>query len=377
MSPAVRPVLTKKEKSDFLLLPWDLHKSDPNWVPPLLLSVQQNLDTKCNPFYKHAKLKQWSAYRENKCVGRIAGIIGDRHNEFHQEKVAFWGFFECENNFETAQKLFHAVEEWAKNENMTFLRGPMSPSTNHECGLQVSAFETRPFIMMTQNPAYYAELIEKSGFSKVKDLYAWLVDSQCKFDERLIRHAKRLEKSAGITFRHIDMKHFNEEVESILEIYNDAWEKNWGFVPMTDEEFRYMAKEMKAVVIPELLFIVEVKGESAGFGLFLPDLNQVMIKIRNGKLFPTGLLKLLWHTKFHKTMTQGRILTLGVKKKFHHLGLGSLMYLKYFETGPRLGFPSCECSWILEDNAPMNHGLKYMNAKHYKTYRIYEKPILV
>lgn len=372
----IRTVESKSETDDFLLLPWQIYKNDKNWVPPLLMAVKQTLDTKKNPFWTHAKLKMWNAYLDGECVGRIAGVVDDNHNKFHEEKTGFWGFFECVDNQEVANALFREVEKWVRAEGMETLRGPMSPSTNHECGLQINAFDTKPFIMMTQNPPYYQGLVETAGFSKAKDLYAWLLDRRVhKFDEKLIKHAKRLEESAGISFRHVDMSKFEEEVEKLLEVYNDAWEKNWGFVPMTDDEFRHMAKDMKAILIPELLFIVEVKGEMAGFGLWLPDVNQVMEKIPSGKLFPTGLIKLLWHTKVRKTINRGRILTLGVKKKFRHLGLASLMYLRYYQIAPDMGYPLAECSWILEDNTAMNQGLKYMNGDLYKTYRIYDKPL--
>ncbi|MGE4232618.1 MAG: N-acetyltransferase [Bacteriovoracia bacterium] len=374
---SIREVSNKQEKDDFLLLPWDIYENDPYWVPPLLMAVKQSLDTQKNPFYKHAKLKLWNAYRGNDCVGRIAGIIDDRHNEFHEEKTGFWGFFECIDDQEVANSLFSQVEAWIKSEGMNTLRGPMSPSTNYECGMQIDAFETKPFIMMTQNPPYYPRLVEAAGFGKAKDLYAWIVsdESRSKVDSRLVEKAKRLEQASHVTYRHVDMKNFDAEVERMLEIYNDAWEKNWGFVPMTDEEFRAMAKDMKSIVVPELILMVEVRGEPAGFGVMLPDVNQAMEKVRDGKLFPTGLLKLLWHTKVRKTVNRGRIPLLGVKKKFRHLGLGSLIYLKYFEVGPKLGYPVAECSWILEDNEAMNLGLKYMNASMYKTYRIYDKPV--
>lgn len=374
--PQVRPVSTKNESDDFFLLPWDLHSKDPNWVPPLRIAVKDLLDTKKNPFFKHATMQLWVAYRDGKRVGRIAGVVDQNHNTFHEEKTAFWGFFETENDIETAKALFGVVEAWSKQKGMAMLRGPMNPSTNHECGMQISAFDTKPFIMMTQNPAYYPELVEKAGFSKAKDLYAWLVDNSAPFDPKLVRRAAQLEQAEHVKYRHVDMKNFDAEIERLLEVYNDAWEKNWGFVPMTDEEFRHMAKDMKQIVVPEMLLIIEVKGETAGFALWLPDVNQVFAKIPDGKLFPTGLLKILWHTKVRKTMNRGRILTLGLKKKYQRMGLAPLMYMRYFQIAPKLGYPIAECSWVLEDNKPMNAGLKYMNGKHYKTYRIYDKPLL-
>ncbi len=371
----ILPVQSKGDWENFYLLPWDIYGETPNWVPPLLLAVKQTLDTEKNPFWQHARRETWTAHIGDECVGRIMAIVDDNHNQFHSEKTAFWGFFECVNDQSVADALFGAAEAWARGQGMQTLRGPMSPSTNHECGLQVDAFDTKPFIMMTQNPPYYAALVEKAGYAKAKDLLAWKLHPSKQFDTRLIDRAKKLQVAEQIVIRPINMKDYEAEVERILDVYNDAWEKNWGFVPMTPDEFRHMAKDMKPIVIPELLFIVEVRGEVAGFSLWLPDLNQVMEKIPNGKLFPTGLIKLLWHTKVKRTVNQGRILTLGVKKKYRALGLGSLMFLKYYETAPSMGYPTAEASWILEDNAAMNQGLKMMNADLYKTYRIYDKTL--
>jgi len=377
MTLEIRPVSNSKEKKDFINLPWSLHAHDANWVPPLKIAVKDLLNTKKHPFYKQAKLQLWNAYRNNKCVGRIAGIINHAHNQFHNDKTGFWGFFECENNVETSRALFQTVEQWIKEHNMDLLRGPMNPSTNYECGLQISAFDTRPFIMMTQNPPYYADLVEQANFSKAKDLHAWIIDQrEVDFDRRLLAKAEAAAQEERITFRHINMKRYNEEVANIFAIYNDAWEKNWGFIPMSDDEFRLFAKEMKAIIIPELILIVEVDGEMAGFGALLPDVNQVLAKIRNGRLLPTGLFKLLWHAKVKKSINQGRIPILGVSKKYQSLQLGPLLYMKYLEIGPKHGFPVSECSWILEDNKSMNFGLKLMGAKKYKAYRIYDKELV-
>lgn len=377
MSVQIRPVESKKDLNLFIDIPFQMHGQDPNWVPPLRIAVRDVLDPKKNPFYKHAISKLWIAFKNNKPVGRIVGTIDDTNNSFHSEKTAFWGFYESVNDQEVTNALFETVEKWAKEKGMNNIRGPMNPSTNHECGLQIDAFDTKPYIMMTQNPEYYPQLVEGAGNRKAKDLNAWIVDSaKGNFHEKLNKRAQDLEKNPDIKFRTVQMKYFEQEIEKILDVYNDAWEKNWGFVPMTDEEFRHMAKDMKQIVDPRLLYIVEVKGETAGFGLCLPDVNQVFVKVRDGKLFPTGLLKLLWNTKVNKkTINQGRILTLGVKKKYQPLGLASMMYLRYLTEAPKIGYPKAECSWVLEDNGPMNAGLKYMNGDLYKRYRIYDKPI--
>lgn len=375
MSVDVVPVLTKRQFKDFLKVPFHLHKNDPNWVPPLNAVMKKTFE-KSNPFFNNATIQSWVAYKNNKPVGRISGIINQVHNQFHQEQIAFWGFFESDNCSETTSALFKTVEQWAKENNLQTLRGPMNPSTNHECGMQISAFDTKPYIMMTQNPAYYPELVEAQGYKKIKDLQAWLIDAHnTKMNPKLIQKIKGLQERNQIVIRTIDMKRFDEEIETIFQIYNDAWEKNWGFLPLSKEEYRHAAKDLKSIVFPKMIYMLEVAGQPAAFSVWLPDLNQALIHVRDGNLFPTGLFKLLWHTKIKKTITQGRVPLLGIKKEYHHLPLGGMLYVKYLEDGRKYGYPLGECSWILEDNVSMQSGLRLIDAKHYKTYRIYEKSL--
>ncbi len=375
MSLQILPVISKQDWRNFLNVPPLLHKHDPNWIAPLQISVKTTLSPK-NPFFKRAKMQLWVAYRDNKPVGRIAGIINDAHNQFHNENIAFWGYFESENEQQTADALFKTVEEWAAAQGIQTFRGPVNPSTNYECGLQISAFDTQPYIMMTQNPEYYPALVESQGYVKAKDLDAWRIDSlKTTFHPRVIAKAKAFAAMHDITIRPVNIKRFEQEVEHIFATYNDAWEKNWGFIPMEKEEFLFLAKEMKPILTPQSCFIVEVAGEVAAFGIWLPDINQVLHKIRDGKLFPTGIFKLLWYTKVKKLINRGRVPTLGVRKKFRHLKLGSLLYTKFLEEVPTAGYHHNECSWILEDNKSMRTALRLMNAELYKTYRIYEKTL--
>lgn len=376
MSVQIREVNTFLIKRDFLKLPWRLHSHDKNWVPPLLSVVKGNLDTKKNPFYKHAVLKCWVAYQNNKPVGRIAGIINHRHNEYHQEKIVFWGFFETTNDFSVTTALFHTIETWGRSTGMTCLRGPVNPSTNHECGLQISAFESKPYIMTTQNPAYYPNLVEESGHIKAKDLQAWtLKRHEINFNKKLLARAESVSKSPDIIIRPIDLKNYDQEIDRLFEVYNDAWEHNWGFVPLTRDEFYHTAKELKFIMDPKAILIVEVKGEIAAAGICLPDINQALIYLKNGRLFPTGLLKLIWHIKIKKNINRTRIPILGTRHKFRHMHLGALLYATYGKISPTLTGHTTECSWILEDNRSMQTGLRLMNAVHYKTYRIYEKAL--
>jgi hypothetical protein len=373
----VRPVKTKKDWDVFIDLAWKYNSDDPQWVPPLRIAVRDVLDVRKNPFFKHATMQALLAYQGDEPVGRIVGVIDEANNQFHKEAVAFWGFFECADDPKVADALFERLRTWAQGYGMSKLRGPMNPSTNHECGLLVEGFETPPSIMCTHNPRYYEKLIEGVGMSKAKDLHAYWVPAQLSgLSPKLLGQVERIKSKAGVTFRKINMRDFENEITRIMDIYNDAWEMNWGFVPMNEEEFRHMAKDMKMVIDPEFVFFMEVAGEPAGFTLSLPDANQVFKKIPSGRLFPTGIAKLLWGLKVKKDYNSVRIITLGIKKKYRPLGLGAMMYLESMQTAIRQKRAGGEASWILEDNVPMVGALlEHMNAKKTKVWRIYEAPL--
>lgn len=373
----VKKALDSKAISEFIDLPWAIYEGDPYWVPPLKVAVNELLDIHKNPFYKHAQRVLFVAYRDGKPIGRIAGIIDQVHNDFHQEKTAFFGFFECENNKEAAKRLFHEIEVWALSQKMNTLRGPMNPSTNHECGLLVDGFLDTPTVMTTFNPPYYSELIEACGCEKSKDLLAFKLDYRSRYSERLMAQAERLKENRKVQFRSVRMGDFKNEIKKIHEIYNDAWEKNWGFVPMSFEEFAHAAKEMKFIVDPDFMLIAEVGGQPIAFALALPDINQALHKVRDGKLFPTGLLKLLWFFKGpgrRSTVNRVRIITLGVKKAYLTWGIGPMFYSEFLKRGAAKRYNG-EASWILEDNLPMVKALRLMKAELTKTYRIYDKKL--
>ena len=375
MALKVTPVVSKREWNDFISLPWNIYLKDSNWVPPLKIEVRDMLDVNKNPFFRHAKMHPLLAYSDNKCVGRIVWIIDDNHNKFHSEQTAFFGFFESIDDQNVANALFEEVAKWALSKGMNTIRGPMSPSTNHECGLLVEGYDDSPAVMMPYNPLYYAKLFESWGLVKAKDLFAYKISRGAKFSEKLLAQAEKLKQSSVVKFRSVKMKDFGAEVDRILNIYNDAWEQNWGFVPMEELEFRHMAKDLKLILDPELLLIAEVRGEPVGFALALPDINQVKKKIKNGRLFPTGLIKLLWYLKGparRRAIDRCRILTLGIKKAYREFSIGPLLYAEYLNRGPARGYKVGEASWILEDNKPMNRALEHMCGKRTKVYRIYD-----
>ncbi|MGZ3657703.1 MAG: N-acetyltransferase [Bdellovibrionota bacterium] len=374
---AFEPSENKSERKKFIELAWKINKNDPHWVPPLRISVEDNLDSKKNPFYKHARIRCWNAYRDGQHVGRIAAIVDDRHNEFHNEKTGFWGFFEAINDAAVAKELFAVVEKWLKEQGMKIARGPANPSLNHECGLVVNAFDRDPYIMMTHNPEFYVGLVEKNGYKKVKDLLAFDM-TPADFDPRVGRIADKVRKRGKLEIRPINMKNFQAEVQTIREIYNAAWEKNWGFVPMDELEFKHMAKQLKDALWPEFCQLGFIDGKPVGFALSLPDLNQVLKGIPSGKLLPFGIFKLLSGMKPKaKKIRRVRVITLGVVPEHRSSGMASVFYYEAFKAAQKLELnePS-EMSWILEDNRDMIASIEAFSGRPaYKTFRLYDKSL--
>jgi len=280
----------------FIAYPNELYKDDPNYVAPLTSERLEFFDFKKNPFYRSAKAKLFLARRNGQIAGRIATCVNFNHNEFHGEQAGFFGFFECPDNYEIASMLLKVAMITLKREGMEKMRGPMSFSTNHECGFLIEGFDSPPVVMMPYNQPYLPKLAERFGLKKAMDLLAYKLISDDPIPERIQTVADRIRRRAGITLRSINMSDFDNEARRINSIYRDAWEKNWGFVPMTEEEFFHMARQLKQIIDPNLVIIAEHEGKPVAFSLAVPDVNQALIHL-NGKLLPLGLLKLLWHTK--------------------------------------------------------------------------------
>lgn len=361
----------KKDINKFIEVPWSIYKNDPNWVPPLKLAVKELFKAK-HPFFEVGEVACFLAYKENQIVGRIAAVINHAHNKFWNDKIGFWGFFEVINDQNVSSALIGKAETWLKENGMTSFRGPVNPSTNYECGLLLKGLQDPPQIMMTYNPEYYGEHFTQLGYEKVKDLLAYQIDLSFQMPEKITRIAERIEKSKKVTYRFINKKNWDKEVQLMLGIYNKAWQKNWGFIPMTEKEFIHTANDLKNVVDENLIMYVLVDGVEAGFIVCLPDFNQVFKKIPNGKLLPTGIFKLLRAKKY---INRVRVITLGVVEEYRRMGLETLLYQKMHEQLKINKFEEAEMSWILEDNLNMNKPLLTMGAKPYKTYRIYEKTL--
>ena len=367
----ISTVDNKSSLNEFVEFPFELYRGDPHFVPQLRIAVKELLDKKKHPFYKDAETQLFVARRDDKVVGRIAAIINRAHDRYHGEKAGFFGFFECIDDQQTASLLLNQAHNWVRDRGAEFMRGPVNPSTNYEAGLLIEGFDFDPMVMMTYNPPYYQRLIEKAGLTKAKDLYAYLSHAQRIEMKKIDRVASKALQSTGVTIRPINMKDFANEVGRVWEVYGaatGAWAKNWGFVPMSREEFAAMGKEMKMIVKPELVLIGEKAGKTVGFALALPDVNQAL-KPAGGSLFPTGLLKILYHQRLIKSV---RVLALGVIEEYRTTGLAAGFYATLVQNARKLGFGDCEMSWILEDNVLMNRSLEVMGAKRYKTYRLYD-----
>ncbi len=370
MSVAVLPAEGPGGLRRFWRVPFALYQNDRNWVAPLR-GDYAHLFSPSNPFLKHAAVKPFIAWRDGRPVGTIAYVQDENHIRFHEEKAGFWGFFECADDPEAAAALFASVEEEARAAGMERLLGPMNPSTNDSCGLLVEGFDSPPVVMMPYNPPRYEALVEANGHAKAKDLYAYTTPMTGKSLGRLERIARIAYAKAPITVRPVNLKILEEELVPVMSIYNEAWEKNWGFVPLTEEEIRDLAKRLKPIIVPELVQVAFVDGDPAAFIMTLPDANEALIKIR-GRLDPWSLVKLLYWSKRIRGL---RLVTLGVKAKYRVMGLDACLYYESLKRGLTMKYDRVEVSWILEDNTIMQKAIRLIDGRKYKTYRIYSKEI--
>jgi GNAT superfamily N-acetyltransferase len=374
--PRVRAARSRGDLKRFIDLPYRLHARDPIWVPPLRRDVELLLSRTRNPFFEHAEAEYFIAEREGQVVGRIAAISNRLHNETHDDRVGFFGFFESINDQAVSDALLNTAAEWCRERGHDVLRGPASFSVNDECGLLVDGFESPPTLMMPHNPPYYISLLEHAGFAKAKDLWVYQGGDQEHYvpvPERLARGTELIRQRQGINLRALNLKDFHGEVERIKELYNAAWEKNWGFVPMTDHEIDHLAEQFKPVVIPDMVPMAEKDGKLIGFGIALPDLNVVFRRHRSGRLFPM-IVDLLWSLKM-KRIRRARILLLGVHPDYRGKGVDAMLYHWIWTKSGERKIYWGEAGWILEDNPAMNAGLEKMTFRVYKTYRLYDRAI--
>ena len=361
-------VQDKQSLQQFVDLPYRLYRHHPYWVPPLRMAQKELLNTRKHPFYAHAEMQCFLARRNGEVCGRIGAILDRKHNEFHNEEAGFFGFFESTDDVEVARAVLAAARKWLLERGAKVIRGPVSPSMNYECGMLVEGFDSSPNVMMPYNSPSYPRMLEAVGLRKCKDLLAyWSTPTEVNGAkvERVARHAAG---SQGVHIRTLNMREFDKEVQEIWRLYNSTWARNWGFVPMTREEFLHEAAEMKQILKPELVLVGEVEGRAVGFALALPNIN-LALKHAGGNLFPLGLVQNPVSSTIDQRIACG---ALGVVEEYRTVGVAAGFYAELIRNARRLGYGLSEMSWILEDNVLMNRSLKTMGAKKYKTYRIYE-----
>jgi GNAT superfamily N-acetyltransferase len=378
----VQPVQTSQERLAFIHFQWEVYKDDPYWVPPLISERVEFLDKERHPFHRHSEVDLFMARRNGKPVGTIAAILNNRHNEFQGEQVGFFGLFEVLSDREAAKALLETACNWAKERGMTAIRGPANFSTNEELGLLVDGWDGPPVIMMTYNPRYYVDFIEGAGFHKAMDLVAYIMDLTPwgphgeNMPPKLLRVAKKVEQRGDFAVRKMDMRHFDEEVARFKRIYNSAWEKNWGFVPLTDAEIDHMAAGLKQVIDPDVIWFAEKDGEPIGAMLPLPDLNQALIHAypRPGVPEWWTMVKLLWHWKVRRRVDTIRGFAGGVLEPYRGRGVEAVLFIKMAQAALRR-YRRAEISWVLENNIMMRRTAEMLGATVYRTYRIYEKEL--
>lgn len=363
----------KKDKKAFVELPWSIYKNDPHWVAPLKMAVNDLLNVAKHPFYKTAHVKAWLAVKDNVVVGRIMAIHNFSYNQYENNKVGHFGLYEVINDQKISDALIDTAAAYLKAQGMTSIQGPMNPGTNYECGLLVDKYDDAPQVMMTYNPPYYETLLTNKGFVKAMDLLAYNLNPEIVLPKVVLDIAERAEKKARVTYRTVDLKNWKTELDIIFDIYNSAWEANWGFVPMSKEEFAHTAKDMKSIVDPSLIQYAMVDGVEAGFILTIPDLNQIFKTIPSGNLSPMALYKLLTPKK---RITRARVIMMGIKKEYRKMGLETLLY-RNTQTALLKNdkIKNVELSWILESNLEMNKPLIRMSGPAYKRYRLVEKAL--
>jgi GNAT superfamily N-acetyltransferase len=367
----VRPVASKRELNTFIKLPWRLYRNEPNWVPPLVYDRKRFLDRSRNPFFKHAEVELFLAWRGEEPVGRISAQVDRNFNEFQNHEWGMFGFFECVDDPDVASGLLSTASEWLRARGRDRMVGPMDFTTNDECGVLVDGYDRLPTILTNWHHPYYPGLIEGAGLTKAMDLYMWSLDVTQRehVHPAIWRVAAEVESKYGITVRNMRKKDMEAEIGRFLEVYNAAWERNWGFVPLTEEEVRHYAKDLKQILDENWAFIAEKDGEPVGAALTLPDYNQVF-RHMNGRLLPIGWAKFLW---YRRKIDRVRVFALGVKPEYQHTGAGALLYERHWEAGERTEQGRGETGWTLETNKPMNRAMERMGGKIVRTYRVYER----
>jgi GNAT superfamily N-acetyltransferase len=367
----VRPVASKRDLTTFIKLPWRLYRNDPLWVPPLISERRQFLDRARNPWFEHGEAQYFLAWRGGRAVGRISAQVDRILNEFQGNDWGLFGFFECEDDAEAAGALLEAAERWLRARGRDRMVGPADFTLNDECGVLVDGFERPPIILTNWTKPYYPALLEGAGMVKAMDTLMWNleIEDRDRVHPTIWKVAERVETKHGITVRPMRKKDLANEIDRFLEVYNAAWEKNWGFSPLTEKEVRHYAKTLKPLLDEHWAFIAEKDGETVGAALTLPDYNQVL-KHMNGRLLPLGWAKFLF---YRRKIDRVRVFALGVKREWQHTGVAARFYQLHFDSAERTPQTGGEMGWILETNSSMNRAMEGMGGRVVRRYRLYER----
>ncbi len=367
----VRPVASKRDLTTFIKLPWRLYRNEPNWVPPLIAERRRFLDRTQNPWFEHGEAQLFLAWRDGRAVGRISAQVDRLFNEFQDNTWGLFGFFECEDDPEAARALLDAAEAWLRVRDRDRMVGPMDFTMNDECGVLVEGFERPPIILTNWTHPYYPALLEGAGMTKAMDTLMWRLEiaGRDRVHPAIWDVAERVESKHGITVRPMRKRDIEAEIDRFLEVYNAAWERNWGFSPLTEKEVRHYAKTLKPLLDEHWAFIAEKDGETIGAALTIPDYNQVL-KHLNGRLLPFGWLKFLW---YRRRIDRVRVFALGVKREWQHTGVAARFYELHFDSAEATPQKHGEMGWILETNTSMNRAMEGMGGEIVRRYRLYER----
>ncbi|MFH1738375.1 MAG: GNAT family N-acetyltransferase [bacterium] len=370
MAVVVKPVESASERRLFAAFPRQVYRNEPYWIPPLASEVRSLIHSGNHPFHEHADIGLFLARNEGRIVGRIAACVNHTFNEFHKQRVAVFGLFEALPEYEYAAALFRRAATWATERGMTILRGPMSFSTNEDCGLLAEGFDSYPCIMMPYNPPHYTQFVERFGFTGVRDLLAFVIESQ-EIPTRLEEGAQAVLRRTRAKVRPINFDEFDQETALLHDLYGDAWSDNWGYSPIPLEEFRWRAEKLKKLVDPELVPILEVNGEAVGFAAILPDINEILHPVKKWPAFT----HLPWLLVRWRAIRGVRVLMMGIRKSHRRLGLDSVLYWTIYRTCLARGVERAELSWVLDNNDPLLNAFRYLNARQSKVYRLYDYPL--
>ncbi|HWA97031.1 MAG TPA: GNAT family N-acetyltransferase [Pirellulales bacterium] len=371
----IEEVRSRRQRNAFVRLPWRIYAGDPLWAPPLLIERKEFINANKHPFYLHGAATQFLAWVDGQPAGRILVSDDPLYNETHGSNVGCFGMFESIDDRGVAQSLIAAAEDWLRARGRTQMIGPIDYSTNYACGLLVEGFDTAPSVMTNYNPPYYEPLLESCGLQKAKDLWDWWIDVQSDVVDHWFSRTDRLRRRTSTMIRPFRLDNAKAEIDRCKAIYNAAWEKNWGFVRMTDAEFAYFAKDLLDWVPPELLLMAEVNHRPVGLSMTLPDFNEAMRPL-NGRVFRWGMpIGLLQFKRNCRRIKSGRLIALGVLEQYRNRGIVQLLIAGAMETTRRLGYGGCTCGWTLEDNHAINRAIELAGGRHYKTYRIYQKAL--